>query len=103
VQRCWFPTTSPIAGRIPVGALAKELPRYRSKLLLRKLLDFAPPNGLINALLMTGGRPRRWRSGCTFHTRAGSSESYEAWAAEFEKGELSQTPPQVQTPKLRLI
>ena len=30
-------------------------------------------------------------------------KSYEAWAEEFERGELSQTPPQVQGPKLRLI
>ena len=46
--------TSRIVARIRWSALARELPRYRSKLLLRKLLDFAPPNGLINALLMTG-------------------------------------------------
>ncbi|MBL6939027.1 MAG: NAD(P)/FAD-dependent oxidoreductase [Alphaproteobacteria bacterium] len=89
-------------GAHPVGALAKELPRYRAKLLLRRLLDLAPPNGMINAFLMTGPA-KALAQRIYFHTRAGSTESYEAWAAEFERGELSQTPPQLPTPKLRLI
>ena len=70
--------------------------------MLRRLLDLAPPNGLINALLMTGPA-KALAQRLYFHTRAGSAESYEAWAEEFERGELSQTPPQLPTPKLRLI
>jgi digeranylgeranylglycerophospholipid reductase len=90
-------------GPHPVAALAREAPRYRTTLALRRLLDIAPPNRLINALLMTGPA-KALAQRLYFHTRASSAgESYEAWAEEFERGEFSQTAPPVPGPKLRLI
>src|SRR6202000_2256432 len=43
-----------LAGRgpHPVGALVKEAPRFRGKRMLRRLLDLAPPNTLIDTFLM---------------------------------------------------
>ncbi|MEJ1967829.1 MAG: NAD(P)/FAD-dependent oxidoreductase [Rhizomicrobium sp.] len=89
-------------GPHPVGALAKEAPQFRGKRLLRRLLDLAPPNTLIDALLMTSPA-KALAQRIYFHSRAGSAQSYEAWAEEFERGEFSPSPPQLPGPKLRLI
>lgn len=89
-------------GPHPVGVLAREAPRYRAKLLLRRLLDLAPPNALINALLMTGPA-QALAQRLYFHSRAGGAQSFETWAEEFARGELSNTPPELPGPKLRLI
>ncbi|HJW40710.1 MAG TPA: NAD(P)/FAD-dependent oxidoreductase, partial [Rhizomicrobium sp.] len=40
-------------GPHPVAQFAREAPRYRSALAMRRVLDAAPPNALINAFLMT--------------------------------------------------
>ncbi|MEI9885553.1 MAG: NAD(P)/FAD-dependent oxidoreductase [Rhizomicrobium sp.] len=89
-------------GTHPVAQLAREAPRYRSKILLRRLLDSAPPNALINAVLMTAPA-QAVAQRLYFHSRAGGAESFEAWEAEFQRGELQKSPPELSGPKLRLI
>jgi len=69
-------------GPDPVRALAAETPRYRTKLWLRRALDLAPPNALINAALMTAPM-RRLAQRLYFHTRGESAESFEAWSRAF--------------------
>ena len=85
-----------IAGRIPCAALAKEAPRYRAKLLLRRLLDLAPPNALINAMLMTGADAKALAQRLYFHARGESALSCEAWTEAFDRGE-----PEAEKPKLQ--
>ncbi len=89
-------------GTHPVAQLVREAPRYRSKLILRRLLDAAPPNALINALLMTGPA-QAMAQRLYFHSRAGGAESFEAWEEEFQRGDLQKSPPELSAPKLRLI
>jgi hypothetical protein len=89
-------------GAHPVAQLAREAPRYRGKMLLRRLFDLAPPNGLIDALLMTSPI-QALAQRMYFHSRAGSAESFQAWAEEFERGELQKSPPELSGPKLRVI
>ena len=89
-------------GPHPVAQLVREAPRYRAKLLLRRLLDTAPSNGLINALLMTPP-VQALAQRMYFHSRAGGAESFAAWTEEFERGELQKSPPELSAPKLRLI
>lgn len=72
-------------GPLPAPALAAEAPRYRAKLWLRRALDLAPPNVLINAALMTAPM-RRLAQRLYFHSRGESAESFEAWSREFEQG-----------------
>jgi len=89
-------------GRHPVRALASEVPRYRMKRMLRSLLDLAPPNTLINAMLMSGPA-RAMAQRIYFHSRAGDQASYKAWVEAFERGELEPQPPQISGPTLRVI
>ncbi len=72
-------------GPLPAQALAAEAPRYRAKLWLRRALDLAPPNALINAALMTAPM-RRLAQRLYFHSRGESAESFEAWSRAFEQG-----------------
>jgi flavin-dependent dehydrogenase len=89
-------------GPHPVAQLAREAPRFRAKLMLRRLLDLAPPNTLIDALLMTSPI-KALAQRLYFHSRSGSVESFEQWTREFENGTLSNAPPELPGPKLRLI
>lgn len=73
-------------GPHPVKVMAAEAPRYGRKLMLRRLLDLAPPNALINAALMTSPM-RRLAQRLYFHARGESSESFEAWSQAFARGE----------------
>jgi flavin-dependent dehydrogenase len=75
----------------PVTAMTREAPRYRAKLMLRRLLDLAPPNALINAALMTAPM-RRLAQRLYFHSRGEQAESFEAWCKAFEQGELDAKP-----------
>ncbi|MBV9550992.1 MAG: NAD(P)/FAD-dependent oxidoreductase [Alphaproteobacteria bacterium] len=68
----------------PVVAMTREAPRYRAKLLLRRLMDLGPPNALINAALMTAPM-RRLAQRLYFHSRGEKSESFEAWCKAFEQ------------------
>jgi digeranylgeranylglycerophospholipid reductase len=71
-------------GPHPVEVLSREVPRYRAKRLLRRALDFAPPNALINAMLLT--RPMRaLAQRLYFHSRGGDAESFEAWSETFAR------------------
>jgi len=72
-------------GPEPALALAAEAPRYRAKLWLRRAMDLAPPNALINAALMTAPM-RRLAQRLYFHARGEGSESFEAWLRAFEQG-----------------
>jgi len=72
-------------GPEPAQALAEEAPRYRAKLWLRRALDLAPPNALINAALMTAPM-RRLAQRLYFHSRGESAQSFEAWSRAFEQG-----------------
>ena len=66
-------------GTHPVAAMTAEAPRYRAKLLMRRAMDLAPPNALINALLMTAPM-RRLAQRLYFHARGETGESFEAWS-----------------------
>lgn len=79
-------------GPHPVATLAREAPRYRAKLALRRLLDLAPPNALINAALMTTPM-RRLAQRLYFHSRGESAESFARWNEAFE----------AEAPKLKLL
>jgi geranylgeranyl reductase family protein len=89
-------------GPHPARAMQREAPKYRAKRALRALLDCAPPNALINAMLMT--EPvRALAQRIYFHSRAGDAASFEAWTKAFERGELEPTPPDSPTMTLRVI
>jgi flavin-dependent dehydrogenase len=81
-------------GPHPVAALAREAPRYRLKRLMRRALDLAPPNLLINACLTTG--PFRTLAQRTyFHTRTSDGISFEEWNEAFERPETPEAKLQV--------
>jgi len=82
--------------------LQREVPRYRIKSLMRAALDLAPPNVLINAMLMTAPA-RALAQRMYFHSRAGDAATFAAWRDAFERGELDPQPPQISGPKLRVI
>jgi len=88
-------------GPHPVKLLAAEAPRYRMKKVMRRMLDLAPPNMLINAMLMTAPA-RALAQRLYFHTR-GSDQTFDEWHAAFERGELEPRPEQSNVPKLHLI
>jgi len=79
-------------GPDPVAVLAREIPRYRIKRLLRRALDLAPPNALIDAMLMTAPM-RAFAQRLYFHRRGGDPASFEAWSRAFESGEMEPLPP----------
>lgn len=89
-------------GMHPVAALAREVPRYRVKRLLRTVLDTGLPNALINATLMTAPM-RALAQRLYFHRRSGDAESFEAWSRAFEAGDVEPLPPLPPPPKLRCI
>lgn len=87
-------------GTHPATALAREVPRYRAKRLIRAVLDTAPPNALINAALMTTPM-RALAQRLYFHHRGGNAQSFEAWTRAFEAGDVD--PPLPHPPELRCI
>jgi flavin-dependent dehydrogenase len=89
-------------GPHPVSLVAREAPRYRLKKLLRFGLDLAPPNLLINAMLMTAPA-RALAQRLYFHARAGDADSFTAWAEAFERGELEPQREERQGPSLRVV
>jgi len=89
-------------GPHPARAMKREAPKFRAKLFMRALLDFAPPNALINAMLMTEPA-RALAQRIYFHSRAGDAASFDAWTRAFERGELEPTPPDRPTMTLRAI
>ncbi|MBS0470069.1 MAG: NAD(P)/FAD-dependent oxidoreductase [Proteobacteria bacterium] len=89
-------------GPHPVAQMAREAPRFRAKMMMRRLLDLAPPNLLINAFLMSAPA-KAVAQRLYFHARAGSVQSFEQWCEEFEREALDQTPPELRGPTLRVI
>ena len=89
-------------GPHPVAQLVREAPRYRSARVLRRVLVLAPPNPLINALLMTPPM-KALAQRLYFHSRGVGAESFDEWSEEFERGELAKAAPELPTPKLRPI
>ena len=87
-------------GPHPVAALQREAPRFRAKRILRRVLDTAPSNALINTLLMTAPM-KALAQRLYFHSRSGSAESFAAWSAEF--GTSEQSTPRPPGPRLHLI
>jgi flavin-dependent dehydrogenase len=66
-------------GPAPATVLARELPRFWLKRLMRAGLDLAPPNMLLDAVIAT--RPMRWLAAhIYFHRRGATGISF----AEFE-------------------
>lgn len=76
----------------PVTAMRREAPRYGAKLMLRRALDLAPPNALINAMLMTAPA-RALAQRLYFHARGESTESFEAWTAAMAREALEPAKP----------
>jgi len=73
-------------GPHPAALLAREAPRYRLKKMMRIALDMAPPNLLINAMLMTSPA-RALAQRLYFHARGGDTD-FASWHEAFERGEL---------------
>lgn len=88
-------------GPSPAAGLAREAPRYLGKRALRRLLDLAPPNFLINAFLMTGPA-RAIAQRLYFHARRSEDISFEDWSKVFERGE-TEKPKTIAPANLRLI
>jgi geranylgeranyl reductase family protein len=84
-------------GPHPARALCAEAPRYTAKLWMRSMLDLAPPNMLINPLLMTGTM-RGIAQRLYFHARRGDDTSFEDWSLAFEREAAERS-----TPALRCI
>lgn len=74
-------------GPHPAAAFDSIIPRYRLKGLLRRGLDLAPPNPLIDAMLMTGPM-RALAQRIYFHRRAGDRQSFEEWSRAFEQEDM---------------
>lgn len=70
-------------GPHPVRAMDAEIPRFRLKRALRRLFDMAPPNALINLMLLTPPM-RMFAQRLYFHSRGCDPEDFETWQQEFE-------------------
>jgi flavin-dependent dehydrogenase len=88
-------------GPHPVALLQREAPSYRLKKMMRLALDLAPPNMLINAMLMTAPA-RALAQRLYFHARGGDAD-FEAWHEAFERGELEPQREESRGPTLRLV
>ncbi len=69
------------AGPFPAAQLARELPSFAAKRMLRAMLDLAPPNALTNAMLATA--PMRWIAERIYFHRRGARgvdfNTYREW------------------------
>ena len=88
-------------GPHPVTSLAREAPRYRLKKIMRRVLDLAPPNALINAMLTTAPA-RTLAQRLYFHARGGDTD-FETWNDAFDRGELEPRREESRGPKLHLV
>jgi 2-polyprenyl-6-methoxyphenol hydroxylase-like FAD-dependent oxidoreductase len=87
-------------GPHPLAAFSAEIPRYRFKRLLRRALDFAPPNALIDLMLMTP-QVRAIAQRIYFHRRGGDWEEFDSWQREFGRQDFEPQPPKTPNRKLR--
>ncbi len=88
-------------GPHPATAFAREVPRYRLKKIMRRVLDLAPPNALINAMLMTAPA-RTLAQRLYFHARSGDTD-FDTWNEAFARGELEPRREEARGPKLHLV
>ncbi|HEX2592612.1 MAG TPA: NAD(P)/FAD-dependent oxidoreductase [Rhizomicrobium sp.] len=88
-------------GPHPVALLQREAPRYRLKKMMRLALDLAPPNMLINAMLMTAPA-RALAQRLYFHARGGDTD-FASWHEAFERGELEPQREERRGPTLRVV
>jgi digeranylgeranylglycerophospholipid reductase len=89
-------------GEHPVSVFARETPKYRAKRLLRRALDLAPPNALIDLALMTPPM-RALAQRLYFHRRGGDPASFEAWTEAMEKDDMEPVAPEISSTKLHCI
>ena len=89
-------------GPHPAAFLAREAPRYRLKKIMRQALDLAPPNMLINAILMSAPA-RALAQRLYFHARGSDPQSFRAWSEAFERGELEPQGEGSRGPELHLV
>jgi flavin-dependent dehydrogenase len=89
-------------GPHPAAALLREAPKYRAKRMLRAVMDLAPSNRLIDAMLMTAPM-RALAQRLYFHARGGDAASFAAWSEAFERGDLEAKPQRLPGPKLHLV
>jgi flavin-dependent dehydrogenase len=75
-------------GPHPARALAAEIPRYRTKLALRRALDLAPPNALIGAMLFTPP-VRALAQRLYFHRRGSDPGAFEAWSDALARDDMT--------------
>jgi flavin-dependent dehydrogenase len=88
-------------GPQPVAAFAREIPHYRLKRLLRAGLDLAPPNFVINAMLMTPPA-RALAQRIYFHRRGENGQSFEDWSRALERNDMEPVKP-IRDNELRCI
>jgi digeranylgeranylglycerophospholipid reductase len=69
--------------------------------MLRAALDLAPPNLLINAMLMTSPA-RALAQRLYFHARSGDTD-FASWHEAFERGELEPQREESHGPSLRVV
>jgi len=83
-------------GRDPALALARELPRFRLKRVLRRLLDLAPPNAALELALGTAPM-RALAERVYFHRRGGNVDraTFAAWLDQQsqDRPEMRSLPP----------
>jgi len=89
-------------GPHPLAPFEREVPRYRLQLAMRGVLNLAPPNFAINALLMTAPM-RQLAQRLYFHRRGGDPASFEAWTRAFENGDPGPMRSPVGNAELRCI
>ncbi|HEX3664697.1 MAG TPA: NAD(P)/FAD-dependent oxidoreductase [Rhizomicrobium sp.] len=89
-------------GAHPVQAMAAEIPRFRFKRVVRQMLDLAPPNSLINLLLLTPPM-RLIAQRLYFHSRGGNWDDFESWQQEFEARDYAPRAPTTEKQALRCV
>ncbi|HZP19604.1 MAG TPA: NAD(P)/FAD-dependent oxidoreductase [Bauldia sp.] len=77
-------------GPAPEVALAREVPSFRAKRLLRAALDLAPPNFLLNLALATAP-VRRLAEHIYFHRRGGAGIDREAFIRQIDQRRVGET------------
>jgi flavin-dependent dehydrogenase len=89
-------------GAHPAAAFAGIVPQYRLKRLLRAGLDLAPPNPLIDAMLMTPPM-RALAQRIYFHRRGGEGQTFEEWSKALERDAMEPVSQRLRDPELRCI
>jgi digeranylgeranylglycerophospholipid reductase len=81
-----------MGGAAPERRLASEIPGFGLKLLMRRALDLAPPNAILNLLLGTAP-VRRVAERIYFHRRNGDGSSREEFLRALDRELPSASPP----------